>query len=119
MLYSISFQLSELWAEHQQAVQSALNIPCQKVREGLSAAQQEFLKHGQSSKVDGLNKLALIDEKELGHKVTEIRENIDKSIHPDIINICGAESVLPQDTAKKGILGVIPILLFLSTISFY
>ena len=78
------------------------------------ATQQEFLKYGQSSKVDDLAKLALIDEKELGHKGTEIRENIDKSIHRDIINIYGTESVLPEDTAEKGILEVISILSFLS-----
>ena len=83
------------------------------------ATQQEFLKHGQPSKVDDLTKLALSDEKELGNKVMEIGETINKSIHQDIINLYGAESILPEDTAKKGILGVIPMLSFLSTISFY
>ena len=114
LLYLISFQLSQLWAEHKQPVQRALNIPSKRVREGLLTVQQEFLQHGQSSKVDDLTKLALIDEKELGHKVTEIGENINKSIHWDIINIYGTESVLPEDTAKKGILGLILSLLFLS-----
>ena len=49
--------------------------------------------------------LASIDEKELGHKVTEIGETINKSMHQDIINIYGPESVLPKDIAKKDILG--------------
>ena len=51
----------------------------------------------------------------MGGKVTEIRETVDKSVLQDIINIYGIESVLPKDTAKKAIFGVIPILLFLST----
>ena len=83
------------------------------------AAKQEFLKYGQSSKVDDLTKLALIDEKEFWNKVMEIRETIDSSNCQDIINLFGTESISLEDTAKNGILGVIPILLFLSTVSFY
>ena len=115
MFHFFSFQPSQLWAEHKQSVQIALNIPSWEVREGLLAAQKEFHEYGQPSKVDDLTKLASIDEKELGYKVTEIRQTINKSIWQDIINIYGTESVLTKDTAKKGILGVIPILLFLST----
>ena len=81
---------------------------------GCPAGVHEYV---QPSNVDNLTKLALIDEKELGHKVTEIRENINRSICQDIINIYGMESVLPEDTAKKGILGVIPILSFFSTMA--
>ena len=55
--------------------------------------------------MDNLTKLALIDEKELGHKFAEIGDNMDKSICWDIINLYGAESGSPKDTAKKGILG--------------
>ena len=79
------------------------------------AAQQEFLEHCHPSKVDDLTKFALFNEKELGSKVMEIGETIDKSIHHDIINLFGTESILPKDTAKKGIFGVIPI----CCISFY
>ena len=61
-----SFQLSQLWAEHKQSVQTALNIPSLEVREGLLAAQQEFHEYVQPSKVDGVTNLTLIDEKELG-----------------------------------------------------
>ena len=62
--------------------------------------------------MDDLTKFALIDEKEL---VMKIGETIDKSICHDIINLFGTELILPEDTAKKGILEVIPILF----ISFY
>ena len=114
LLYLFFIQLAQLQAEHKLALQSALNIPSKRLREGLLTAQQEFLKHGQSSKVYDLTKLALNDEKDLGDKVIGTGENINKSIHWDIITIYGTESVSPKDTVKKGILGVIPSLLFLS-----
>ena len=57
-----------------------------------------------------MTKLASIDERELGQKVAEIGEGIDKAICLDIIDLCGSESVLPKDVAKKGILGVTFIL---------
>ena len=80
------------------------------MREGLLAVQLQFQEHGQPSKIDDLTKWASIDEKELGQKVAEIGEDIDKAIHHDIINLCGSESVLPRDVAKKGTLGIIFIL---------
>ena len=93
----------------------ALEIPYQEVREGLLAAQIQFQEHDQPSKVDDLTKLASIDEKELGCKVAETGGAMNKAIHWDIINIYGSEPVLPEDVAKKGILGVTLILLFCST----
>ena len=85
------------------------------MRGGLLALQIQFQEHGQPSKIDDLTKLASIDEKELGQKVAETGESISKAIHWDIINIYCSEPVLPEDIAKKGILGVTPILLFCST----
>ena len=57
--------------------------------------------------MDDFAKFVLLDEKELGSKVTEAGETIEKSIHHDIINYLGIEVVLPKGTAKKGILGEI------------
>ena len=37
-----SFQIPELWAEHKQSIQSAVEMPSQEVREGLVAAQTQF-----------------------------------------------------------------------------
>ena len=54
--------------------------------------------------IDDLTKLASIDEKELGCKVTDSGDAINKAIHRDI-NIYGSEQVLPKDVSKKGILG--------------
>ena len=51
--------------------------------------------------MDDLVKFVLLDEKELGSKVAEIVETIEKFIHHDIINCLGTEVVLPEDTAKK------------------
>ena len=85
----------------------ALSIPSIKVWEGLLAAQQEFLEHADSSNMDDLAKFVLLDKKELGSKVAEIWENIEKSIHHDILSPLSTEAVLPEDTAKKCILGVI------------
>ena len=62
--------------------------------------------------MDELTKFALLDEKELGSKVVEIGETLDKNNQCDIINLFGTESILPEDSAKKGILGVIPFILF-------
>ena len=57
-------------------------------------------------KIDDLTKLAFVNEKELGQKVAEIDEDINKAIHHDIIDLCDSESVLPEDVANKDILGV-------------
>ena len=76
----------------------------------LLAAQQEFLEHCDPPKVDDLTKFVLINEKELGSKVMEIGKSLDKTICPDIINLFVTESILPKDTAKKDILGVISFL---------
>ena len=51
--------------------------------------------------MSNLAKFALLDEKELGSKVAEIGENIEKSIHHDILSYLGTEAVLPEDTTKK------------------
>ena len=51
--------------------------------------------------LDDLAKFVLLDEKELGSKVAEIGENIEKSIHHDSINYLGTEAVLPEDTTTK------------------
>ena len=48
--------------------------------------------------------------RDLGHKVAEIGGDINKAICCDIINLYGSESVLPEDVAEKGILGVTFIL---------
>ena len=74
--------------------------------------QIQFQEHGQPLKIDDLTKLVSIDEKELGCKVAETGEAINKAIHWDIINIYGSEPVLPKDVAKKGIIGVTLILLY-------
>ena len=66
-----------------------------------------ILEHADSSSMDDLAKFTLLEEKELGSKVAEIGENIKKSIHWDILSHLGTEAVLPADSAKKVILGVI------------
>ena len=43
----------------------------------------------------------------------EIGDTLDKTIQHDIINLFGTESILPKDTAKKGILGVISFIFIL------
>ena len=81
------------------------------------AVQLQFQVHGQPSKIDDLDdltKLPSINERELGQRVAEIGENIDKPICNDIISLCGSESILPEDVAKKGILGD-TLILFLTT----
>ena len=52
--------------------------------------------------------------KEFGHKMAEIGEDLDKAIHHDIIDLCSSESILPENVAKKSILGV-TLILFLIT----
>ena len=108
----ISFQPSQIQAEHKEAVQCALTIPSKKIWGGILASKQECLEHCHPSKRDDLTKFSLINEKELGSKVMEIRETLDKSTQCNVINLFGTDSI------KKGILGVIPILFF-STRSFY
>ena len=81
------------------------------MREGLLAAQLQFLEHGQPSKIDDLTKLASIHERELEQKVAEIGQDIDVVIHHNIIDLCGSEPIWSEDVAKKGILGV-PFILF-------
>ena len=39
--------------------------------------------------------------------VAEIGENIENSIHHDNLSHFGSEAILPEDTVKKGILGVL------------
>ena len=51
------------------------------------AVQLQFQEHGQPLKIDDLTKLASIDERELGQRVVEIGEDIDKVIHNDIIDL--------------------------------
>ena len=107
LIFFIPFQLSKIQAEHHQLVKHALSIPSRKVQEGLLATQKEFLEHTDPSNVDNLAKFILLNEKELGIKVTEIGENVEKLIHCDIFSHLGSEAVLPEDVAKTGILGVI------------
>ena len=93
-------------------------MPSQEVREGLLAMQLQFQEHGQPYKIDNLTKLASVNEKELGQKVAEIGEDIDKAIHLDIIDLFGSESILPENVAQKGILGVTPILFLITHFNF-
>ena len=82
-------------------VKHALSIPSRKVWEGLLAAPKEFLDHAKPSSVDDLSKFVLLNEKELGSKVAESGENIEKSIHCDILSHLGNETILPGDTTTK------------------
>ena len=81
-------------------VRHALSIPSRKVQEGLLAAQKEFQEHA-ASDIDDLAKFVLLAEKELGSKVAEIGENIEKSNCCAILSHLGIEAILPKDTAKK------------------
>ena len=85
---------------------SSTRNPFPRGEKGILAVQLQFQEHGQPWKIDELTKLASINERELGQKVAEIGEDIDKAICFNIIDLCGSESVLPEDVAKKGILGV-------------
>ena len=80
--------------------------------------QLQFQEHGQPSKIDDLIKLSPINERELGQKVAEIGEDIDKAICCAIINLCNSESILPEDVAKKGISGVTFILFLITHFDF-
>ena len=71
-----------------------LSIPSRKVQEGLLAAKKEFLEHADSSNVDYLAKFFLLDEKELGSTVAETGENIQKSLHCDILSHLGSEGLI-------------------------
>ena len=64
------------------------------MREGLLAVQLQFQQHGQPSKIDNVSKLASVDEKELGQKVAEIGEDMEKEIHHEIIDHCSLKSIL-------------------------
>ena len=68
-----------------------LAISTDKFTDGFLPAQIQFQEHGQPQKIDDLTKLASTDEKELGCKVAETREAINKAILQDIINIYGSE----------------------------
>ena len=65
-----------------------------------------------------LAKLASIDKKDPGQRVTDIRKNLDKVIHQEIINPFGSDSILPEDVAKNGIIGVILILFLITYFNF-
>ena len=97
----IPYQLPKIQAEHHEVAKHALTIPSRKVQEGLLAAQHEFLEHADPSKVDDLAKFTLLYEMELGSKVADTGDNIEKSIHHDILSYSGPKVVLPEDTAKK------------------
>ena len=84
--------------------------PLGRYKRGLVAAQHESLEHCDPSKVDDRAKFVLLHEKELGSKVVEIGQNIEKSICHDIVNYLDTEVVLPENTAEKGILGVVTTL---------
>ena len=101
ILIFYTFQLPKKWAEHHHMVKHALSNPSRKVWEGLFAAQKEFLEHANPSNIDDLAKFVLLNEKELGSKVADMGENIEKSIHHDILSHLGNEAILPEDTAKK------------------
>ena len=73
---------------------------------------------GQPLKIDDLTKVASVNENELGQKVAEIEEDIDKAIFHAIINLCGYESILPENVGQKGILGVIFILFLITHFNF-
>ena len=55
-----------------------------------------------------------MDEKDLGQRVTEVRENPDKVIHHEIINLFGSEDVANNGT----IIGVILILFLITHFNF-
>ena len=80
------------------------------MREGLLAVQLKYLECGQPSKIKDLAKPAALDEKDLGQRVTAAGENFEKAICQEIIDLSGSESILPEDVAKNGIIGVILIL---------
>ena len=88
------------------------------MREGLLATQLQFLECGQPSKIEDLAKLASTDEKSLGQRITKVEENLDKAIHCEIIDLFGSVSILPEDVAKNGIIGVIPILFLITHFNF-
>ena len=50
--------------------------------------------------------------------MAEIGEDLDKVINHDIIDLYGSESIFPEDVAKKGLLGVILILLIITDFDF-
>ena len=89
---------------------SSSRDPFPRGERGPCACQLQFQEHGQQSRKDDLIKLESINKKELAQKVAEIVEDIDKAICCDIINLCGSESILPEDVAKKCILGLASIL---------
>ena len=86
--------------EHQWTVKTALQNPSHEVREGFLAVQLQFLECGQASKIEDSAKLASTDEKDLGQRVTEVRENLEKVIHCEIIDLFRYVSILPQHVAK-------------------
>ena len=88
------------------------------MREGLLAVQLQFLECGQPSKIKDLAKLAPVDDKDLRQRVTEVRENLDKVICCEIIDLFGSESTLPEDVAKNGIIGIILILFLITHFNF-
>ena len=81
-------------------VKHILSIHSSKVW-GLLSMKKEFLKHADSSDVDDLAKFILLDEKELGSKVAETGENIEKLICHDILSHLGSEADLSEDVTKK------------------
>ena len=89
-------------------------MPLPKVREGLLAVQLQFPECDQPSKIKDLSKLASLDQKELRQRVSVAGDNFDKAIGQEIIDLFRSESILPEDVAKNGIIGVI-LSLFLIT----